>query len=343
MRNVDRRSAVAKLRVACGTAIAVAVASLMFQTASIAQPSTDQSSRARSWPQRSVRFIVSQGPGSAQDIGARMFADRLSKRWGQSVVVENRPGADGINAITTFVGARDNHTLLFTASGTFTAHPVLHASLPYDPGDLVPIAKVSTTIIAVAVPTALKVNTLDELVTLARREPGRINLAPTPGTTEITFDSFLKAANITMTKIPYGDITKALTDLSENRIQVIVSGIAVVKSQVDAGKVKLLAITNLKRSPLAADLPTATEAGYPALALDGLVGLFGPRGLPANAVEQIAADVIAVSADPQIATRLAATGQQLDPAGPAAFAAAVDAQRQSIAATAKALHIQPVR
>ena len=299
-------------------------------------------SHAQSWPQRSVRFIVSQGPGSAQDIGARMFGDQLSKRWGQPVVIENRPGSDGIIAITTFVGAPDNHTLLFTASGTFAAHPVLHSRLPYDVADLVPIAKVSTTVIAVAVPTALKVNTLAELVALAREQPGKLNLAPTPGTTEIAFDSFLKAANVSMTKIPYGDITKALADLSENRIQVIVSGIAVVKPQVEAGKVKLLAITNLKRASIAPDLPTAIEAGYPALALDGLIGLFGRRTLPPDVAERIAADVQAIAADPAIAARFAATGQVLDPAGPAAFSAAVEAQRASIAAVARSLGIKPV-
>jgi tripartite-type tricarboxylate transporter receptor subunit TctC len=333
MLNIARENRSLRLVLVCAVVIANLLTAVVPATVTLAQ----------SWPQRPVRFIVSQGPGSAQDIGARLFADQLSKRWGQSVVIENRPGADGINAIAAFVGARDNHTFLFTASGTFTAHPVLHASLPYDPADLVPIAKISTTIIALAVPTALNVNSLEELVLLARRNPGKLNFAPTPGTTEIVFDSFIKAADISMTKIPYGDITKALTDLSENRIQAIVSGIAVVKSLVDTGKVKLLAITNLKRTAIAPNLPTAIEAGYPALALDGLIGLFGPRTLPKDVVERIAADVLAVAGDPAIAARLATTGQQLDPEGPAAFAAAVDAQRRNIADIAKALRIQPVR
>jgi tripartite-type tricarboxylate transporter receptor subunit TctC len=300
-------------------------------------------SQAQSWPQRPVRFIVGLGPGSAQDIAARLFGDQLSKRWGQPVVIENKPGADGIVAINAFTGAHDPHTLLFAASGTFTAHPTQYAKLPYDPSDLVPLARVSSTIIAVSVPTALNVNTLDELVALARKEPGKLNLVPTPGTTEITFDNFLKTSGVTMTKIPYSDVTKALADLAENRVQVMVSGIAIVKSQVETGKVKLLAITNLKRAAAVPDLPTGTEAGYPALALDGLIGLFGPKNLPPGTAERIAADVQAVAADPSIGPRLAATGQQLDPGGTAEFAAAVDAQRKSIAATAKALGIQPVR
>jgi tripartite-type tricarboxylate transporter receptor subunit TctC len=259
------------------------------------------------------------------------------------VVVENKPGADGIIAINAFVGAHDAHTLLFAASGTFTAHPTQYAKLPYDPGDIVPLARVASTIIAVSVPTALNVNTLDELVVLARKQPGKLDAAPAPGTTEITFDYFLKTADITMTKIPYSDVTKALADLTENRVQVMVTGIAIVKSQVDAGKVKLLAITNRKRAAAAPDLPTAVEAGYPALALDGLIGLFGPKNLAAGTAERIAADVQAVAADPAIGVRLAAMGQQLDPGGTGEFASAVEAQRRSIAATAKALGIQPVR
>jgi len=316
-----------------------ALAVLVVPTA--AQSQTE--SQAQSWPQRPVRFIVGLGPGSAQDIAARLFGDQLSKRWGQPVVIENKPGADGIVAINAFTGAHDPHTLLFAASGTFTAHPTQYAKLPYDPSDLVPLARVSSTIIAVSVPTALNVNSLDELVALARKEPSKLNLVPTPGTTEITFDNFLKTAGVTMTKIPYSDVTKALADLAENRVQVMVAGIALVKSQVETGKVKILAITNLKRAAAVPDLPTGTEAGYPALALDGLIGLFGPRNLPPGTAERIAADVQAVAADPAIGPRLAATGQQLDPGGTAEFAAAVDAQRKSIAATAKALGIQPTR
>jgi tripartite-type tricarboxylate transporter receptor subunit TctC len=321
----------------------VSAAAMAALTALVVPAAAQAQSQSESWPQRPVRFIVGLGPGSAQDIAARLFGDQLSKRWGQPVVIENKPGADGIVAINAFTGAHDPHTLLFAASGTFTAHPTQYAKLPYDPSDLVPLARVSSTIIAVSVPTALNVNTLDELVALARKEPGRLNLVPTPGTTEITFDNFLKTSGVTMTKIPYSDVTKALADLAENRVQVMVSGIAIVKSQVETGKVKLLAITNLKRAAAVPDLPTGTEAGYPALALDGLIGLFGPKNLPPGTAERIAADVQAVAADPSIGPRLAATGQQLDPGGTAEFAAAVDAQRKSIAATAKALGIKPTR
>src|ERR1700685_1391539 len=119
---------------------------------------------ATDWPTRPVRLILTLGAGSGSDIGARLFADRLSRRWGQPVVVENRPGGDGIVAINAFVTAHDDHVLLFAPSSSFTAHPFLHDHLPYQPNDLVPIARVSNTIIAISVPAALGVNSLDQLV-----------------------------------------------------------------------------------------------------------------------------------------------------------------------------------
>jgi tripartite-type tricarboxylate transporter receptor subunit TctC len=110
------------------------------------------SSSAQQWPQRSVKFILPLGPGSGVDISARLLADRLSPRWGQPVVVENRPGGDGILAITAFISAGDDHTLLYAPASSFTAHPFLHDKLPYDHRDLVPIARISNTIVVVAVP-----------------------------------------------------------------------------------------------------------------------------------------------------------------------------------------------
>src|SRR6202047_976499 len=104
---------------------------------------------------RPVRFILTLGAGSGSDIGARLLADRLSQRWGQPVVVENRPGGDGIVAINAFVTAHDDHVLLFAPTSTFTAHPFLHAKVPYDPRDLLPIARVTNTVVTIAAPSSM--------------------------------------------------------------------------------------------------------------------------------------------------------------------------------------------
>src|SRR5215203_3973763 len=106
---------------------------------------------AQTWPTRAVKFIVPFGPGAGSDIGARLLAAKLQTRWGQPVVVENKPGGDGIIAIQSYLGANDDHVLMFGPSGGFVVHPFLYSKLPYNPADIVPIARLSTTILAVAV------------------------------------------------------------------------------------------------------------------------------------------------------------------------------------------------
>ncbi len=298
-------------------------------------------SRAQDWPQRAVKFIVPLGPGAGADIGARLLADRLSARWNKPVVVENRPGADGLVAIQAFVGANDDHTLLFGPSGSFTVHPFQYEKLPYTPADLVPIARVSNTIVAVGVPASMKVSTLEEFVARARAEPGKLNAAVVPGITEFTFDYFTKLAGLSIAKIPYRDIVLAATDLGEARVQVMVASYAVLKPHAEAGRIKTLVVTGRQRAPILPQVPTAIEAGYPALELEGLVGLFGPRGMPRALRERIGADVVAVAADPAISARLAGTAQIVNPGGPAEFSAAIDAQSAQVAAIAKALGIKP--
>src|SRR5262250_686272 len=158
-----------------------------------AKPST-----AQTWPQRAVKFIVTLGPGSGIDIGTRLIADRLSRRWGQPVVVENRPGGDGLVAIVAFVGANDDHVLLASPSGSFAAHPFIYRHLPYKTADLLPIARVSNTVIVVAAPAALEAGSLAELVAMARAQPGKLNWAGTTGTNEFLFAAFLKDAGLLM-------------------------------------------------------------------------------------------------------------------------------------------------
>src|SRR6201982_1727887 len=153
-------------------------------------------SAAQDWPQRPVKFIVTLGPGSGVDIGTRLIADRLSRRWGQHVVVENRPGGDGLVAISAFVGANDDHVLLAAPSGSFTAHPFIYKNLPYKATDIVPIARISNTIVVMAVPTSLEVKSVAELGAMARAQPGTANWAGTTGSNEFLFAAFLKNAGL---------------------------------------------------------------------------------------------------------------------------------------------------
>jgi len=300
-----------------------------------------KTSAAENWPTRPVKFILTLGPGSGSDISARLLADRLTQRWGQPVVVENRPGGDGIVAINAFVGAHDDHVLLFTPTSSFTAHPFLHENLPYKPSDLVPITRVSNTIITISVPTSLNIKSLKELAALARAQPGKLNWAGVTGALDFLFAGWLKHDGLDMTKVAYKNPVDAANDLAEGRVQAYESALAIVRPQLQSGKIRLLAVTNSVRAPTEPNLPTVEQAGYPALTIDGLVGLFGPPGMPLELRNRITADIRAV-VDKTIEDRLTTTGQITNIGGPEEFAKSTDEQRAKVAEFAKELGIAPL-
>ena len=306
---------------------------------SVVPAMTGMLAAAPDWPTRPVKFILTLGAGSGSDIGARMFADRLSKRWGQPIVIENRPGGDGIVAINAFVGAHDDHVLLFAPTSSFTAHPFLHDTLPYKASDLVPITRVSNTVVTISVPANAKANSLKELFDEARAEPGKLNWAGLTGALDFMFAGFLKNEGLNITKVPYKNPVEAANDVGEGRVQVYEAALAIVRPQLESGKLKLLAVTNTARTPAQPKIPTVREAGFPALEIDGLVGLFGPPGMPLDLRERITADFKA-SADPIVEDRLTATGQLMNIGGPDEFAKSIEAQRATIASFAKTLGIK---
>jgi tripartite-type tricarboxylate transporter receptor subunit TctC len=291
---------------------------------------------AQSWPSKPVRMIVSLGAGSGADIGARLYADRLTKIWGQPVVVENRPGADGVLAINAVITAKDDHALLWGPTSNFVAHPYTLEQLPYDPNELVPVARITNTVVTIAVPPALGANSLKDLFAQIKAQPGKWNFASATTNTDVIIAAFFKSAGLDVQKVAYKDTVSALNDLLENRIQIYGAAYAIVRTQVQAGRVKLLAITNRNRAP-GLDVPTVTELGYPLLEFDGLVAIFTARssGLSDAARDRIAADVKTVSADPQIAERLQATAQINNPGTAVELAANMKEQAAQLDAAAK--------
>ena len=292
--------------------------------------------QAQNWPQRSVRFILPLGPGSGVDIGARLIADRLSAKWGKPVVIENKPGGDAIVAITAFLGANDDHVFLMAPTSTFTAHPFLHERLPYDLKDLMPIARVSNTIVAVGVPTSSGINSVDDLIGRAKQEPGKLNSASATGANDFVVAGFLKLKGAEVTRVPYRDAVQAVNDLAEGRIQLYVAALAIMRPQVQAGKVRIIAVTNSERAPTMPEVPTAKEAGHPELSIDGLVGLFGLRDMPAELRDRIAADIKEIAADPGVAAKINATAQIVRPGGPEEFARAIEEQTRRVSESAAA-------
>ena len=239
--------------------IAIALSALLLGALSAAaQPASPQS-----WPQRPVKFILPLGPGSGADIGARLIAEKLAAKWGQPVVVENRPGGDGFVAINAFISARDDHMLLFGPASSFTAHPypareaALRSARPRagrprqrDAGDAHRAA-------------VARRQVARRSVAMARAQPGKLNWATITGATDLVVAGFLKAQDLDMAKIPYRDPVQALNDVAEGRLHFYWSALAIVRAQMQAGRVKVIAITASEPSAVVPDIPTVDPGGLP--------------------------------------------------------------------------------
>jgi tripartite-type tricarboxylate transporter receptor subunit TctC len=294
--------------------------------------------QAQSWPSRPVKFILSLGPGSGADLTGRMLADRLGKVWGQPVVVENRPGADAVLAINAVIAAKDDHTLLYGPSGSFVGHPYTLDKVPYDRNELVPVARVSNTVVVFAVPASLKAQSLKDVMQMARDEPGKLNYASVTQVYDIMMAAYLKGAGLDMVRVSYKDAVSAQNDLVEGRIQLYSAAYAIVRGHAQGGRIRVIAVQNRTRAP-GLDVPTVAEAGFPQLELDGLVGLIAARSsnLSDSVRERIAADVKAQLNDPALHERMTATGQIVNPGTPAEVAAAIEEQSRNLAAWSKAI------
>ena len=296
-----------------------------------------QNAPGQNWPQHTVRLITPLGPGSGMDVVARVFAERLAQRWGQPVVVENRQGADGILAVQSFLTDRNNHSLIFGFAGLHSINPILHGDkLPYDVHDVVPVASAIDSTLALTVSDTLKVDSLQGFVKLAREQPGKLNWAATTGLPLYVVAALQKAAQIDITQIAYRDFGPAFQDFATGRVQLLATGITLLMPQVQSGRGKFVMVTNSARSPLAPDVPTPQEAGFPELTFNGVNGFYGWRDMPESLKARIAADVRAIATDPAVAERLKPTGSTMRPGTGAEFAAAIEEQRAKVAAVAQA-------
>jgi len=297
---------------------------------------------AESWPQRTVKIILPLSAGGGTDLAARLFAEQLSRRWGQPVVVENRPGADGIVGVTSFVNAHDDHTLLFSFVGPISINPLVNDKLPYDPDrDLVPIATAIDNFFGIAVSTTTGAQSLKSFIEMARAHPGNFSWAATAGLPQYIFQALQKRAGLTLTQVPYREFTPALQDLATNRIQVLTASPSVMAPLLESGKARMLMVTNRQRSPIAPDVPTAEEVGFPELTFDGVVGFFGGRDLPIALRDRIAEDVAAVGTSSEINSRLRAVGVVIRVGTPAQFATDIEEQSakvREIVSTEKRTH-----
>jgi tripartite-type tricarboxylate transporter receptor subunit TctC len=287
---------------------------------------------ADSWPQRTVHIVVPFGSGTP-DVVARLYAERLAARWQRPVIVENRPGAEGLIGATAFAGMHDDHALLFSPAAPVSVFPFTQEKVAYDPvRDFVPVSSASDTFGSIAVPTSLNVGSLMELVKLARAQPGKLNWTSGGGAFPTLLAGFAKSAGLDMVQVSYREQNLALQDLAEGRVQVLGTTLTALLPFARAGKIRLLVVTNKRRAPIAPEVPTASEAGYRELEFEGLVGFFGWRDMPATLRDRISADIRAVAADPVLVERFAKAGQIARGSTPAEFAGAIEEQRAKIEA-----------
>jgi tripartite-type tricarboxylate transporter receptor subunit TctC len=255
------------------------------------------------WPAQTVRFIVPVLAGGGVDVAARMFADSLSVRWKQTVVVENRAGADGVIGVRAMLASKDGHTFLFAPSFVAAGVEILHPELPYDPvRDLVPVVAPVGEVMGITVPAVHGPRTFDELV--ARAKAGRLTYSAPPGVSQLLAAALLKRAGASMTYVPYRSIVASLPDLSENRIQMASLPLSLALSQVRAGKLRVLAVSDANRWPLAPEVRTFAELGHDELTYSAALGIYGPKTLSPALRDRIAADTLAVAKDPKIDARL---------------------------------------
>jgi len=287
--------------------------------------------RSEVWPQRAVKIILPLPAGLGTDVAARLFAERLSQRWRQGVVVENRPGVDGLTGVASFVNSHDDHELLFSFAGPISINPLIYDKLPYDPDrDLVPIASAIDNFFCVAVSSSMGADSIASFVEAVRSRPNKFNWAATAGLPQYIFEALQKSTGLQLVQVPYRDFAPALQDFAEGRIHVVVTGPASLLPFVKVGKARFLMVSNRQRSPLIPDVPTASESGFPELTFEGVVGFYGRRGMPMSLRDRIAEDVRAVGADPAIVARLRDIGVAVRLGTPAEFSSSIAEQSRKV-------------
>lgn len=269
--------------------------------------------QADNYPSRSIRIVVPFPPGGATDAAARLVATRMSEKWGQPVVIDNRAGAGGnVGSDIVAKSAPDGYTLVMGVTGSHAINISLYSKMPYDPvADFVAISQVAVVPNVVVVHPSVPARTLAELVALAKREPGKLNYASLGNGTaaHLGMELLKSAAGIDITHVPYKGSAPAVTDLLAGQVQVMVDGLPSALQHVKAGKLRAIALTSLHRAPALPDLPTIAET-YPGFYADAWSGLFAPKGTPAAIVNQLSTEVQRILRLPDVREKLAALGAE---------------------------------
>src|SRR4051794_2095027 len=267
---------------------------------------------AQSWPAKSVTFIVPFSPGGGTDITARTLAAKLTSRWGQSVVVENRSGAGGILGADAVAKARpDGYTLLIANVGTQSINPYLYPKLPYNPEQaFAPISLVCELPFVLMGSPKLPAASVKELVAYAKAYPEKVTYASSGlgGSPHLTAEIFQSVTGTKLTHIPYKGGGPAMADLMAGHVDILFASVLEGSGNIKAGKLKGLAVTHAKRNPALPDVPTIAEAGAPGGESGSWIALLAPAGTASELIEKISKDVKDAVGAPDVREKLIAQG-----------------------------------
>jgi tripartite-type tricarboxylate transporter receptor subunit TctC len=295
---------------------------------------------AQSYPNRTIRLVVPFPAAGTTDILARAAAQKLTEAFGQSVVVDNRPGAAGnIGSDLVAKSAPDGYTLLMGTVGTHAINPSLYSKMPYDHvKDFVPVVLVAGVPNVLVVNPALPVNSVADLIKLAKDKPGQINFASSGSGTSIHLSGelFKTMAGVDITHIPYKGSSPALTDLMGGQVQIMFDNLPSALPQIKAGKLRAIAVTSLKRAPVLPDVPTISESGLPGFEASSWFGVLAPAGTPAPIVARINAEVNKWLQSTDARERLLSQGAEAAGGSPEQFANHIRAESEKWAKVVKA-------
>jgi tripartite-type tricarboxylate transporter receptor subunit TctC len=299
--------------------LAIACATLVFPTI------------AQAWPDKPIRFLMSAPAGSSIDVLGRTIGDKLKDRLGQPVIVENKPAAGGTVATSEVAkAAPDGYTLLLAFNGPLSIAPLLQ-KVPYDVHkDLVPVIITSSQPNVLAVTSQLPVRTVQELVAYARANPGKLNFASVGNgsSSHLNAELLESVAGIDIVHIPFNGSPPAVTATIQNETQMIFAVMQPLQPQIQAGKLRALAVTSARRFPLLPELPTIAESGYPGFEALAWNGVLVPTGTPKAVVQRLNSEINAVLKDPDVVQKMHAAGFDLVGGTPEDFAALIKGESE---------------
>jgi tripartite-type tricarboxylate transporter receptor subunit TctC len=277
---------------------------------------------AQTYPSKHITLIIPFAAGGSNDIVGRAVGKKLTEAWGQTVVIENRPGAGGvIGAAAVAAAPPDGYTLLLVSS-TFTINAAIRKGMPFDTlKDFVPVAFVARSPLLVTASNNLPVNSMKELLDLARRKPGQINYASSGmgSINQISAELIALSAGVKLVHVPYRGGAPAINDLVGGHVDIYVSSLPQVLGMVSTGKAKAIAVTSLKRTPILPNVPTVDESGIPGFDSSSWWGIVGPAGTPPQVVNSLNAEIGKMLTSPELVKFLEAEGAEAETMTPQQF------------------------